>query len=252
MWQPIGLRVCLTTAVIVLSFLPLVAQSASFAHPWDDTRIAIVLDPYEQNDINWSKLSTDNRVVGIIHRATTGKRRDTRYQQRKLIALARGYKWGSYHLGRPGNPVEQADFYLDVTKPAANELMALDIEDLNPQHSMKLEDAVRFLERVKERTGRYPALYGDHDVVKEISRRFGKNGVYCKTKLWYARFKKDVLDFPAGTWESYTLWQFKSEVNCGQHVVCPYSVPGTGTDMDINVFSGTVEQAKAEWPFDNR
>jgi len=191
-------------------------------------------------------------VIGIIHRATSGKRCDTRYQERKVIALARGYKWGSYHLGKPGDPVEQADFYLDVTKPTADELLALDIEDLNPQRSMRLDDAVRFMNRVKERTGRYPALYGNQEVVKEISRRFGRNGVFCRTILWYARFKNKISDFPVGTWESYTLWQFKSEINCSPHKACPYSVPGTGTDMDVSVYTGTIDEARSQWPFSVR
>ncbi len=84
----ISLRV--SAVVGVLFCLPLIAQSRKFEQPWTDPRIAIVIDPYDQNGVDWSRLSADSRVIGIIHRATSGKRCDTRYQERKVIALARG------------------------------------------------------------------------------------------------------------------------------------------------------------------
>lgn len=69
--------------------------------------------------------------------------------------------------------------------------------------------------------------------------------------MWYARFKPTVTDFPKGTWDSYTLWQFSSEINCkpGHRDSCLYTVPGTETDMDMNVFYGTVDELRKEWPF---
>jgi len=51
-----------------------------------------------------------------------------------------------------------------------------------------------------------------------------------------------VTDFPTGVWQRYTLWQFSSEI------LPQLRVPGTKADMDINVFNGSVEQLKAQWP----
>ena len=62
--------------------------------------------------IDWDKLATEKRVVAIIHRATIGDRVDKKYAERKIEAKKRGYKWGAYHFGKPGDPIKQADFFL--------------------------------------------------------------------------------------------------------------------------------------------
>jgi GH25 family lysozyme M1 (1,4-beta-N-acetylmuramidase) len=77
------------------------------------------------------QLATDKRVVAIIHRATIGDRVDRKYAERRDEAKKRGYKWGAYHLVKSGDPIEQADFFLDTAKPAADELIALDLESVD-------------------------------------------------------------------------------------------------------------------------
>src|SRR5438876_433063 len=81
----------------------------------------------------------------------------------------------------------------------------------------------------------------------------GNDEVFAHTNLWYARFKRSVTDFPAGTWKTYTLWQFSSEMNClpTDRTACLYTVPGTAYDMDVDVFNGTIEELKTKWPFDH-
>jgi lysozyme len=241
----------LPAAILLIASGTGFAQTGEFDEPWKDARVAIVLDPYEGNSIVWEELAKDPRVVGIIHRVTIGDRVDAKYAERKEVAKGRGYKWGSYHLGKPGDPVRQADFYLDAVKPADDEVMALDIESLDASKDMTLTDARRFIQRIREKTGRYPVLYANHAVVKAISDRYPKDAVFSKTPLWYARFKSRVTDFPVKTWDTYTLWQFSSEINCTashpEH--CLYRAPGTKTDMDVNVYRGTVDELKANWPF---
>ena len=227
------------------------AQSGDFNHPWTDPTTAIVLDPYEGNSINWNKVATDTRVVAVIHRGTIGSRKDTLYKARRDAAKGRGYKWGSYHLGKPGDPIVQADFYLATIVPTDDEVMALDIESLDEDRDMNLANARRFIQHIREKTGRYPMLYANHAVVKEISLRFPHDEVFSKTPLWYARFKSRVTDFSTATWDAYMLWQFSSEINCA--AAHPenwlYRVPGTKTDMDVNVYRGSVADLKAKWPF---
>jgi lysozyme len=227
------------------------AQTGEFNEPWKDERVAIVIDPFQGNGIVWDQLAREPRLVGIIHRATIGNRRDTRYAERREEAKRRGFKWGSYHLGKPGDPIGQADFYLATVNPTEDEVMALDIESLNPATDMTLTNARRFILRIKEKTGRYPLFYANHAVTREVSGRFGRDEVFSKTYLWYARFKSRVTDFPTGTWDSYTLWQFSSEINCkpAHPELCPFRVPGTQMDMDVNVYRGTVDELKAYWPF---
>lgn len=227
------------------------AQTEDFNHPWTDPTTAIVLDPYEGNSIDWAKVATDPRVVAVIHRGTIGSRTDTLYTARRDEAKNRGYKWGSYHLGQPGDPIVQADFYLATVTPEDDEVMALDIESLDEDRDMSLADARRFIQHIREKTGRYPMLYANQAVVKEISLKFPHDEVFSKTPLWYARFKSQVTDFPTATWATYTLWQFSSEINCkpAHPEDCLYRVPGTKTDMDVNVYRGSVADLKAKWPF---
>ena len=88
---------------------------------------------------------------------------------------------------------------------------------------------------------------------RKRSRNSSADDVFAKTPLWYARFKAKVDDFPKGRGDSYTLWQFSSEIDCSpdNRAACLYTVPGTGFDMDVNVFNGTIEKLKGEWPFAN-
>jgi len=239
-----------TVLVISMAAISL-AQSGEFREPWTRANAAIVLDPFQGNTIDWDRVVTEPKVVAIIHRATSGNRKDTKYAERKEEARRRGLLWGSYHLGKPGNPVRQADFYLEMVKPGADEVIALDIESLDPSTDISLDDAARFIERVKEKTGRFPLVYGNDNVIRTISTRFGKNSVFSKTPLWYARFRRDIPNFPKGTWDTYTLWQFSSEINCtpARPSDCLFRVPGTQTDMDINVFNGSAEELKSRWPF---
>ena len=237
-------------AVSMVIPLASLAQGAEFSKPWKDGRRAIVIDPYEGNDrFNWDEIAKDKRVVAIIHRATQGMETDTKYQERKTEALKRGYLWGSYHLGRPGDPIAQAKFYLDFTKPGNDEIIALDIEDMT-SNDMSLANAKVFINYIAQQTGRYPVFYTNHNVTQTISRQErGKPTVFSKTPLWYARYLSTVSDFPKGVWTTYALWQFSSEKNCKQTGKCLYNVPGTDRFMDVNVFYGTPEELKARWPF---
>jgi lysozyme len=225
-------------------------QSPEFNEPWKNPNIAIVIDPFEGNDIDWDKLGTDARVVAIIHRATIGDRADRKYAERRDEAKKRGYKWGAYHFGRPGDPIKQADFFLDTVKPGPDDLIALDLESTDATKDMSFDEARAFIKRIKERTGRYPLVYANNLVTKAIADQYGVDDVFAKTRLWYARFKRTVTDFPAGTWKTYTFWQFSSELNCSaeNRSACLYTVPGTEYDMDVDVYSGTIDELRKKWP----
>jgi lysozyme len=231
--------------LLIIAFLivyPALSQTAEFQRPWEDPKIALVIDPYHANPIDWDKLQTEPRVVAIIHKATIGASKlDPAYLKRKEEARKRGYLWGSYHWGVSGNPEKQADYYLDTVKPGDDELIALDLEDAASKELMDAEEALRFIKRVKERTGRYPVLYTNHNSATLLSDKF--NGTeFAEAPLWYARFKSNVTDFPTGLWQSYTLWQFSSEK------LSQMALPGVKLDMDINVYNGSVADLRSNWP----
>jgi hypothetical protein len=171
------------------------------------------------------------------------------HHTRKALALSLGLKWGAYHLARPGNPVEQADHFLQFVEPGPDDLMALDIEENNPDQFMSLADAEIFAKRIKARTGRFPVLYTNGATSKFIADNRGDYPVLSRLPLWYAQYKPDIRQhFPKGNWNTYTLWQFVSQANCNKRR-CPYRIKGAGEDIDVNVANMTVEALKKAWPF---
>jgi lysozyme len=222
---------------------PLTAVASGFVEPWKNPTTALVIDPFYGNWIDWDKMKGEGRLVGIIHKATIGTTAvDPKYRQRKLEAKKRGYLWGSYHWGISGNPEQQADFYIDTVQPADDEVMALDLEDVTSNKFMSVEEATKFIARVKVRTGRYPMIYAAHKSVTTISRS-PLSAAFANTPLWYARFLPEIKDLPNNPWSNYTLWQFSSEIRV------QYRIPGTLSDIDISVFNGSIDALRSAWPF---
>jgi GH25 family lysozyme M1 (1,4-beta-N-acetylmuramidase) len=218
------------------------AFAGEFDQPWKDPNVPLILDPYYDNPIDWGQLATEPRVAAVIHRATIGTAEvDRGYFQRKAEAKKRGYLWGSYHLGLRGSPVVQADFYIDTVKPEADELIALDLEDPSLHKWMSLDEAFLFIKQVKERLGRYPVLYMNDSTATLISANSNTPDL-ANSPLWYASPNRSTKNFPRGVWPTYTLWQFSTEKKV------QLRIPGTKTDMDIDVFNGSVEKLKADWP----
>lgn len=249
-----------------------VAEASDFAEPWNDGR-ALVVDAYEYNSIDWGALASDRRVVGFIAKASDGlpppyscagdetairlckalwKRHAVArelFQTRKVVARALGLEWGAYHLARPGNPVEQADNFVDFADPGPDDLLALDIEDNDPTKWMSLEDAEAFVRQLHRRVGRFPLLYTNDTTARHIAENRGRYRLLSRLPLWYARYKPDIGGhFPKGNWNSYTLWQFSAQANCGR-LRCPYRVAGTPLDIDVNVAAMSGEELRAAWPF---
>lgn len=222
--------------------MPTAAIPPEFQRPWDDHTKALLIDAYHDNSIDWKKLRTEPRVVAVIHKATIGATGvDTSYFTRRDEAKKNDYLWGSYHWGVKGEPEKQADFYLAKVKPGADELIALDLEDVASKTLMNADEALQFIRRIKQKAGRYPVLYTNHASARMLTEKFADTEL-AEVPLWYARFKATVSDFPSGLWPTYTLWQFSSEL------LAQIVIPGIKPDMDVNVFNGTVDNLKQQWP----
>lgn len=265
-------RLATVLAALAFSLVSPADGLAGQKQVWRDTNAPLVIDAYELNVIDWRKLLTDKRIAGFIHKASdglpesyscTGKHGgDTvahcktmwrkyavsreLYQTRRLVARGAGLLWGAYHLARPGNPIDQANHFLDYAEPDDKDLMVLDLEDLDDKF-MSLEDAEIFARHLKARTGRYPILYTNHSVARYIAARRNDYKLLSRLPIWYARYKPDVAQvFPMGSWSNYFLWQFSSSSNCSKRH-CPYRVPGTSTDIDVNVAGMGLDDLKRVW-----
>ncbi len=249
------------------------AKASDFSEPWKNADRALVVDAYEYNSIDWAQLATDKRIAAFINKASDGmpppyfcfggetdmklckalwkRHAVTRelFQTRRVVAKALGMKWGAYHLARPGNPVEQANNFLDFADPAPDDLMALDIEGIDPQQWMSLDDAEEFVRQVHRRMGRFPVLYTNGKTAQYIADNRYKYRLLSRLPLWYARYKPDIdVHFPMGNWQGYALWQFSAQANCGRFR-CPYRVAGTPDDIDVNVVPTDAATLRQQWPF---
>lgn len=258
-------------ALIVFGLISLLGSKVAQATddmPWNDNKTAIVIDAYELNTIEWDKLVKNKRIAAFVSKASDGlpevydcrkKHNGDSYahcktmwrkyavsrelfQTRRLLAKANGLLWGAYHLARPGNPIDQANHFLDYATPSPDDLMVLDIEGIDPKQYMSLEDAEIFVRHIKERTGRYPVLYTNHNTARLIATRRDEYQLLSRLPLWYARYRPDIQGvFPMGNWDNYLMWQFSSATNCNDKT-CPMRIDGTLDDIDVN----TVPLARAE------
>jgi GH25 family lysozyme M1 (1,4-beta-N-acetylmuramidase) len=265
-------RTALLAIAAALALMPM-AKASDFSEPWKDAERALVIDAYEYNPIDWTQLATDKRIVGFINKASDGlpppyfcfgaetevrlcKALWKRYavthelfQTRKAMAKLLGLKWGAYHLARPGNPVEQANNFIDFAEPGPDDLLALDIEDDDPAQWMSLDDAEEFVRQVHRRIGRFPILYTNGMTANHIAANRYKYRLLSRLPLWYARYKPDIgVHFPMGNWQGYALWQFSAQANCGRYR-CPYRVAGTPNDIDVNVAPMDAATLREQWPF---
>lgn len=261
-------------ALMALATLPFSTKAAD-VEPWKTPENAIVIDAYELNEIDWSEMLSDKRIAGFISKASDGlpesysckgehsgdtvahcktmwrKYAVSRelYETRRLLARSKGLLWGAYHLARPGNPIDQANHFLDYAKPQDDEMMVLDIEGIDPDNYMSLEDAQIFAGHVKTRTGRYPVLYTNHSTARHIALNRDTYRILSRLPLWYARYKPGIEGaFPMGNWDNYALWQFSAAANCSKRR-CPYRVKGAENDIDVNVAPMTRAELRKTWTF---
>lgn len=131
-------------------------------------------------------------ILGVIHEASYPRfDYDSRYREREDAAMRAGLLWGAYHYGDGTNPVQQADHFLNVVaasrptvvaapnteKRRPGVLLVLDFEK-NSHYSggtMSVAQAAAFVERIKERTGKYPGLYCSEYRLRQMLYRSGRD-----------------------------------------------------------------------------
>jgi len=148
-------------------------------------------------------------VVGVIHEATYPSfQRDAKYLDRQMGALRAGLLWGAYHYGNASDPIRQADHFLSVvsnawaqanpvTRPSAGVLLVLDFEKNGhyPGGSMRPDQAVAFVERIRERTGVYPGVYSGEYHLGQVLNSPRVTSAQKRTLtncwLWIANYHKE-------------------------------------------------------------
>jgi len=125
-------------------------------------------------------------ILGVINKATEGPgMTDKTFAARRKPARDHDILYGAYHFLRPGNPIAQADHFLEVALSVAQPdelLLALDHED----RSVPLEDAKKWLQRVLEKAGRRAVLYSGFLIKAQLGKR--RDPFLAEHRLWLSHF----------------------------------------------------------------
>jgi lysozyme len=199
----------------------------------------MVVDLYHGDTVESFPAAKQFGIRGVIHKATEGLAYvDSAYAGRRAKAVEAALLWGAYHFMRPGDPMAQADHFVDTAEPLPDTLVALDHED----PKVPLADAVKFMRTVESRVGRKVVLYSGFLIKAQLaSARIAERIFLGDRRLWLAHYNaKPTWPY---WWESPWLWQFTGD-GVGPP---PHSVPGLQDKLDVNSFAGTADELAAQW-----
>jgi lysozyme len=201
-------------------------------------------------------------IVGVIHEATYPRfDRDALYAARQQAAAREGLLWGAYHYADATDPVRQADHFLSIVSGAwsqadpvsrpAGVLLVLDFEKNGhyPGGTMRADQAVAFVERIRERTGEYPGLYSGEYHLRQVLNSpkvtSAQRALLTKCWLWIANYHYQ----PRATapWDFWHLWQYCGDGKCDlPRAAYPTSVANV-RKAERNIFRGSRSALEDFW-----
>jgi lysozyme len=243
----------LRAALIFLLFLALTS--------WARAGNSVVnLSHYDLMRVDFEGMRREG-VIGVIHEATYPRfDRDSYYGTRQTAATRAGLLWGAYHFGDATDPVKQAEHFLHVVAsnwrgPSAQPsgvLLVLDFEKNGhyPGGTMRVDQAARFVERIKQRTGKYPGVYGSENRLRAVLNAHGVNAadkaVLGNCWLWIANYHyRPTASSPWGNWR---LWQYTGDGKCDLRPRSEYPIRVANiARAERNIFRGSNEALVAWW-----
>jgi lysozyme len=219
------------------------------------------LSHYDLMRVDFDQMQ-DQGIVGVIHEATYPRNvRDDKYGARQTQATRAGLLWGAYHFANASDPVAQADFFLRTVSsawhaadPASRPeqvLLVLDFEKNGhyPGGTMRVEQAVAFAERIRQRTGEYPGIYsGEYrirDVLNHQSVSAGAKRVLAGCWLWVANYHYRPVN--VSPWSRWKMWQYTGDGVCDlPRASYPKSVANI-RKAERNIFAGSPSDVRSFW-----
>ena len=190
---------------------------------------------HHQHKPDFNRAKLDGNQYGVIHKATQGTSyQDPTFKPRIPFIRDSGLRLGAYHFLTSTQPIQQADFFLDVAGNAR--LLVVDWESSNgklPSVAI-LSEFVRFVQAQGLTLGLYA---GQADLIQHFEEF---DDAIQKCWLWVARYGK-MPDIPLGKWHTWTMWQWTD----GMHNH-PQPIKGIGY-CDRDKFNGTLDNLKALW-----
>jgi GH25 family lysozyme M1 (1,4-beta-N-acetylmuramidase) len=179
--------------------------------------------------IDFAAMKRSGRCDYLIAKATEGTGYvDPSYGGWRAGAKNAGMVFGSFHFARPGDPVEQAEYYLSVARPVDGDIPVLDLEDTAIPDPPGF--AVAFAKRVQSKTGTWPLLYTYPNYLAAHDFR-PLQALGCP--LWFADYSDPLNSIKP--WSSYAIRQFTDRG----------TVPGLPGTLDCNSSPLTLDQLRA-------
>ncbi len=237
----------------IFCLLPLLALTACASNS------VVNLSHYDAGRPNFAQMKSEG-VVGAIHEATYPSfTQDSAYGERQAAATRAGLLWGAYHFGNASDPVQQADHLLAVVgnqwrrsgAQPSGVLLVLDFERNNhyPGGTMRVDQAVTFVRRIQEKTGKYPGLYSNENRVKEVLNSSNvdpeSKRVLQQCWLWIANYHHK----PASTapWGSWRLWQYTGDGVCDLPRISYPTHVANLRNVERNMFAGGSMALRSFW-----
>jgi lysozyme len=174
-------------------------------------------------------LSAGVSFVGI--KTTEGKSfKDPKFKDHRSGLRTNPFKLGVfYHFARPGNPKDQANFFMDTVGPLLpKERLCLDFEDDKngmPTVDLKFMDTFFTTLMGGVCSDRPPLIYTSKRVWSQIGNP--QWSLASDVHLWAPRYGSKEPELPA-PWKAWTFWQFSEAETVN-------GMPGT---FDANYFNG--------------
>lgn len=240
--------------ILCILHLPLVCALA-------DSNTVVNLSHYDRMRVDFERMR-EQGIEGVIHESTYPPSvRDAMYRGRQGAATRAGLLWGAYHFANASNPIREADFYLNVVESAwrsadpqsrpSEVLLVLDFEKNGhyPGGTMRVDQAVAFIERVRQRTGKYPGLYSNENRIRTVlnSRRVtaAQAAVLARCWLWVANYHRRPGKLPP--WSRWDLWQYTGDGICDlPRSSYPKHIANV-RNAERNIFRGGATEVKWFW-----
>ena len=197
-------------------------------------------------------------ILGVIHEATYPRfERDGKYFERQQAATRAGLLWGAYHYANGTDPIRQADHFLSVvssawaqTDPSARSngvLLVLDFEKNGhyPGGTMRLDQAIAFVQRIHERTGKYPGIYSGEYYFHHTMNGLRLGSPLASCWLWLANYSNQPR--AAAPWNAWDMWQYCGDGRCKlPRSAYPKSVANI-IKAERNIFNGSRAALESFW-----
>jgi len=199
-------------------------------------------------------------ILGVIHEATYPRfDRDSYYGTRQNAATRAGLLWGAYHFADATDPIRQAEHFLGVvasnwrgpTLQPEGVLLVLDFEKNGhyPGGTMRVDQAVTFVERIRQRTGQYPGLYSSEYRLRQVLFNprvtADQRRALSNCWLWIANYHHEPRD--TAPWSHWTMWQYTGDGVCDlPRASYPKSIANIKR-AERNIFRGSQAALAAFW-----